>query len=104
MQKGGGRGVQRFPFQLPTTSLSVTPDYPLPTTDYSLFLQALPGALENTRGLLVKQHKINGFERTPIPQMLRRLLQHDSRALLHREFRDARADGRERDRLQSALR
>src|SRR6202158_6192549 len=105
MQKGG-RGVLRFPFQLPTAH------YPLltlcrsrrPTTHYSLFLQPLPGALENACGLFVKQHKINGFERTPIQQMLRRLLQHDLRALLHRESRNARADGRERYGLQPPLR
>src|SRR6266436_2017210 len=81
---GGGRGVLQ--------------------TNGRLLLQALPGALENPRGLLVKQHKINGFERTPIAQMLCRLMQHDLRALLHRESRDARADGRERNRLQAAFR
>src|SRR5467141_339118 len=35
-----------------------------------LHLQSLPGALENPRGLFVKQHEINGFQRTPIPQVL----------------------------------
>src|SRR5713101_2311985 len=62
-----------------------------------LRLQALPGALENSRRLLVKQHKINGFERTPIAQMLCRLLQHDLRAFLHRESRNAGAHRRERN-------
>src|ERR1700720_1530387 len=103
MQKGG-RGSTATPVSATHYSLSVALDYPLSTTHYSLFLQPLPGAIENTRGLVVKEHKINGFERTAIPQMLRRFLQHDLRALLHRESRNAGADGRERNGLQPALR
>src|SRR5690348_18162117 len=67
-------------------------------------LQALPGAIENVPRLVVKEHKINGFQRTPVPQVLVRLLQHDLRTILHRESRDSGANRRKRNGLEPALR
>ena len=54
--------------------------------------------------VFIKQHKINSFQRAAVPQVLRRLLQHDLRAVLHRKSRDSRPHRRERNRLQPALR
>src|ERR1700730_17974018 len=90
-KRGTGRGAAclRFPVTMARTS--------------RLYLQTLPGALENPCGLFVKQHKINGFERAPIAQMFRRLAQHDFRAFLQRESRDTGAYGRKCNCLQAAL-
>src|ERR1700687_6243091 len=92
-----------FPSPRACTSSLAPPTAHCPLPTFVNRLQPLPSTLENARCLLVKQHKINGFERASVPQMLRRLLQHDLRAVLHRESRDPRAHSRERNRLQPAL-